>query len=90
MRPPLMRLPRRLPLQVLQIVLSQTHGAPALRQLRPDERKQILRVGGGLDVVGAVLVYQIEGALRHAGEVVDIRSRVVKVFFLRMAWTSCF
>lgn len=56
MRLPLMRLPRRLPLQVLQIVLSQTHGAPALRQLRPDERKQILRVGGGLDVVGAVLV----------------------------------
>ena len=45
MRPPLMRLPRRLPLQVLQIVLSQTHGAPALRQLRPDERKQVLRVG---------------------------------------------
>lgn len=90
MRPPLMRLLRRLPLQVRQIVLSQTHGAPALRQLRPDERKQILRVGGGLDVVGAVLVYQIEGALRHAGEVVDIRSRVVKVFFLRMAWTSCF
>ena len=28
MRPPLMRLPRRLPLQVLQIVLSQTHGVP--------------------------------------------------------------
>lgn len=82
MRPPLMRLPRRLPLQVLQIVLSQTHGAPALRQLRPDERKQVLRVGGGLDVVGAVLVHQIEGTLRNAGKVVDIRRRVVKGLFL--------
>ena len=52
--------------QRIQVVLAQAHMPPTLRHFRTDQGKQVLRVGGGLDIIGAVLVHQVEAVLGHA------------------------
>ena len=50
----------------LQIVLIQMHVPVRLGQAGRDQGKQVLRVGRGLDVIGAVHIHHVEAALRHA------------------------
>lgn len=63
--------------QMLQVVLAQAHMPPTLRHFRPDQGEQILRVGGGLDIIGAVLVHQVKAILGHAPELMHVRRGVV-------------
>lgn len=63
--------------QRIQVVLAQAHVPPTLRHFRPDQGEQILRVGGGLDIIGAVLVHQVKAVLGHAPELMHVRRGVV-------------
>ena len=63
--------------EVFHFRLADAHILPAAGQPRPDQRKQMLRVAGGLDVVGAVHIHQVKAALRDAPELMDIRRGVV-------------
>ena len=63
--------------EVVQLLLAQLHLPPPAGQPRPDQREQVGRVAGGLDVVGAVHIHHVKAALRHAPELVNVRCGIV-------------